>query len=479
MRQALAWPMAVGLLLSGCSLAPQYERPAMPVPDAWNPETTAAAGPEATPLPDIPWQEFFTDPSLRSVVELAVANNRDLRAAALNVQRARAVFRIQRADLLPNVAATASGDIYRLPAALSDTGEARTIAQYQVGLGVAGWELDFFGRLQSLKAAALEQFFATQEARTATQISLVAAVATTYLDLGADSSSLELAEETLTAQEASLDLIRRSHDLGVADALALHQAESQVEAARVDVARLSGVVALDRNALTLLVGATVPAELLPEGLGKVTPDNVVVPELPSEVLLRRPDILAAEHRLEAANANIGAARAAFFPHISLTGSAGTLSSELSGLFAEGSGAWSFLPQITVPIFEGGALRAGLETAVVDRELAVAGYEKTIQTAFREVNDALALRQTLAEQQRAQQALVASLDKAYELSRARYKAGISSYLEVLVAQRSLYTAQQGLIAVRMGEEANLVNLFKVLGGGGGPATAEEGSPSGGA
>jgi multidrug efflux system outer membrane protein len=324
--------------------------------------------------------------------------------------------------------------------------------------------------VRSLKDRALEQYLATEQARTASQISLVAAVAASYLALAADLENLRLAEATLEAQRASYELIRGSRDLGMATDLDLRQAQSQVDVARVDAARFAGLVAVDRNALDLLAGAPVPDELLPQGLGEAAGASKLSPGLPSDVLLRRPDILAAEHMLQAANASIGAARAAFFPRISLTAAVGTMSDELSALFGSGTGTWTFVPQLTLPIFTGGSRRAGLEAAKVGRDIAVAEYEKAIQTAFREVSDALALRTNLRAQEEAQRSLVDALDEAHRLAEARYRAGIDSYLSVLVAQRALYAARQGLVAVRLAGAVNSITLFKALGGGAAEAEA---------
>lgn len=463
----------VALLVTGCSLAPDYERPEMPVPSTWDApdggptDASATSTRQPTPAaPEIPWQDYFSDPGLRSVIELALDNNRDLRAAALTVERARAAYRIERSDLYPKVGASASAESFSFATDFTGEGSSQTstIEQYSVSLGIASWELDLFGRIRSLEESALEQYFATREARVATQVALVSEVASAYLALAADRESLSLARSTLEAQEASYDLIRQSTDVGMASDLDLRQSQSQVEASRVDVARLEGQVARDRTALDLLTGTRVPPELLPEGLSEVTAMRDLAPGLPSEVLLERPDILAAEHRLRAANANIGAARAAFFPRISLTGSAGTLSSDVSNLFASGTDVWTFAGGIDVPIFQAGALRAGLDAATVERDLAVTQYEKAIQTAFAEVADALALRHSLASQQEAQESLVGALDEAYRLSNARYEVGVEGYLTVLVAERSLYSARQGLVVVRLADELNRVTLFKVLGGG---------------
>ena len=458
------------LLCGGCTMIPEYVRPEPPVPPAW-PEATAPAGgppdaePAAAPAVEIGWQEYFTDPRLRSVIELALANNRDLRVATLNIERARALYRIQRAESNPGVGVLASGDVVRIPERFDTEGRASIQEQYAVQAGTISWEIDLFGRLRSLNAAALEQYLATEEARRAGQIALVAGTASAWLALAADLESLGISQSTLEAQQVTLDLVRQSSDLGMTSDLDVRQAESQVELTRASVARYTGLVAVDRNALDLLAGTPVAADLLPDGLSAVTAIEGVAPGLPSEVLLGRPDILVAEHELRAANANIGAARAAFFPRISLTAGAGTMSPDLSGLFGAGTRTWSFVPQIVAPIFASGSLRANLAATKVEREIAVAQYEKAIQVAFSEVSDGLTLRATLAAQQEAEAALVKALEEAYRLSEARYQAGMDGYLGVLVAQRSLFAAQQALVNVRLAEQVNLVTLYKALGGGG--------------
>jgi len=413
------------------------------------------------------WQEFFTDQRLQSVIELALANNRDLRTAALNVEKLQAQYRIQRAEQFPTVSASATGDLYRLPNMELDwftIPQAVTVQQYTVNLGAASWELDLFGRVRSLKSAALERFLATEQARSATQITLVAAVANSYLTLAADRENLHLSQETLDAQQASYELILRTRDLGIASDLELRQAQSQVEVARVDIARFTDLVAQDENALNLLVGSPVSASLLPSELGSDRALKDIAPGLPSEVLLRRPDIFMAEHQLKATYANIGAARAAYFPQITLTGGGGLLSSDLGDLFKYGARTWNFAPQVVWPIFDAGTRKANFAVAQVDRDIAIAEYEKAIQSAFREVSDSLTLRTRLMEQQNAQQSLVNTLEETYRLSEARYKRGIDSYLSVLVAQRSLYAAEQVLVSLRLARLSNLVTLYKVLGGG---------------
>jgi len=456
----------ITLIPGGCTLAPEYTRPASSVPVGWPagpayqaPETVAAAPTGA----ELKWQEFFTDERLQKIIETALRNNRDLRLAALNVERARAIYGIQRAELLPTINAVGSGSKERVPADLSRTGREMTSERYDVDLGIISWEIDFFGRIRSLKDRALEEYLATDQARRSAQILLVSAVADAYFTLGADRENLKLATSTLEAQEASYKLIRKRFDVGLASELDLRQAQSQVDVAMRDAARYTQIAAQDENALNLLVGSPLPPELLLPELGNVIPLREISPGLSSEVLLQRPDVLAAEHQLKAANATIGAARAAFFPRISLTTTVGTASAELSGLFKSGSGTWSFAPQIVMPIFDARTWSA-YDVTKVEKEMSVAGYEKAIQTAFREVADALAVRGTVNQQIAAQQSLVNAFAETYRLSNARYSKGIDNYLSVLVAQRSLFAAQQGLIFLRLARVANLVTLYRALGGG---------------
>lgn len=457
------------LCLAGCAtMAPKYSRPAAPVPAAW-PNGAAykanAAKPGDPVATEISWRKFFVAPQLRKVIELALANNRDLRVAALNIEKTRALYRIQRAELIPQIDGTATGSVQRLPADLSGTGHARVAEQYSVGLGVSSYELDLFGRVRSLKDQALEQFLATEEARRAVQISLVSEVANSWLTLAADRERLKLAKDTLESQQSSYNLIQRRFEAGASSQLDLRQAQTRVEAARVDIAFFTARLAQSENALNLLVGTALPPELLPAKLGSVTMVKDLALGLPSDVLLARPDILSAEHTLKGANANIGAARAAFFPRISLSSSVGTASAKLTDLFQPGSAAWNFVPQISVPLFDAGINRANLEVAEADRDIAVAQYEKAIQTAFREVADTLASHGTLGDQLAAQQSLAEATADSYRLSVARYDRGVDSYLVVLDSQRSTYSAEQDLINVRLALLANQVTLYKVLGGGG--------------
>ena len=460
-------PLTLAMLMAGCSLMPAYQQPASPVPGIF--AGAVADRPDATPVADLGWRDVFADPSLQRVIEMGLANNRDLRVAVLNIEKARAQYRVEDAALFPTVNAGASGSASRTPASLSSTGEARTAHQYTASLGFSAYELDFFGRVRSLSDQALQEFLATAEARRSAQISLVAEVATSYLTLAADQDRLKLARDTLQNQQDAYRLNQRSFSLGMASALTLSQAQTSVDSARVDVERYTAQVAQDHNALVLLVGAEVPSELLPQSLpdtsaADASPLATVPPGLPSELLQRRPDILQAERTLRAANASIGAARAAFYPRISLTASAGASSGELSGLFKGGSGSWSFAPQITLPIFDGGANRANLRIAEVGRDISVALYEKAIQTAFREVSDALAQRSTLGRQLDAQQSLVNATAESWRLSDARFRRGVDSYLSVLDAQRSLYAAQQNLIGTRLSRFTNLATFYKTLGGG---------------
>ncbi|MDO9515932.1 MAG: efflux transporter outer membrane subunit [Syntrophales bacterium] len=454
--------------LGGCSLAPEYKRPEAPIPADWS-STAAYREPEAstgTPVqvvPELRWREFFADERLQKILEIALSNNRDLRLAALTVERARALYGIQRAQLLPTVDAVGSGSRERVPADLSSTGSAVISEKYGVNLGITSWEIDFFGRIRNLKDRALEEYLATDQARSSAQISLVSAVAGAYLALAADREVLTLARSTMETQQAAYDLMQKRYDVGIVNELELRRSQTQVDAARGDLARYIQQVAKDENALNLLLGSPAPSNLLPVDLSSVILPRKISPGMSSEVLLLRPDILQAEHRLKGAYANIGAARAAFFPRISLTTAIGTASADLSGLFKDGSSTWSFAPRVAIPIFDARTWSAYRVTKV-DREIALAQYEKAIQTAFREVADTLAERGTIDQQIAAQQSLVHAVAETYRLSNKRYAKGIDSYLGVLDAQRSLYAAQQGIIALRLARLANQVMLYAVLGGG---------------
>ena len=452
----------IAAFAAGCTLAPRYERPALPVPSAW--ETPGSEEAANVAAADLPWRDYFADTRLRTIIELALVNNRDLRIAALNIERARAMYRIQRADLLPSVDLAGGQNAQRVPEAISPTGSAYINRQYSATVG-ASWELDFFGRIRSQNRQAVELYLATEEARRSAQISLVAEIANVWLALAADRELYELARRTYDTQQKSVELIRKSFTAGAASALDLAQARTAMERARADAARYTAQLARDRNALALLVGAPIPESLQAETLAGALSTVADLPAgIPSEVLTRRPDVLQAEHMLRAANADIGAARAAFFPRIALTAGAGTASPTLDGLFESGTRLWSFAPQIVLPIFHAGALRANLDRAKIERNIQIAQYEKTVQSAFREVADALADRATLAEQIDARSELVNAANESYRLSEARYRSGLDSHLILLDAQRSQYGAEQELIATRLAEASNRVMLYKVLGGG---------------
>jgi multidrug efflux system outer membrane protein len=454
-------PAAVGaaLLAAGCGmLEPRLPEAAPAIPAEWPLPATTAAPAGAAAAADIGWRDFFADPKLEEVIAQALANNRDLRVAVLNVERARQLYRVQRADRVPSVGAVGS---------MARTGgDDRPMAeQYTAELSITEFELDLFGRVRNLSESALQRYFAQEENRRSAQLTLVAEVAGAYLTLAADQEQLRVARETLRTREESHALTERRYELGAVSALDLNQSRTIVETARAETARFAGQVARDLHALDLLVGRPVAPKLLPASFDTPVTGLAALPAgLPSTVLLRRPDVLAAEYLLRAASANIGAARAAFFPSITLTGAVGYASDELSGLFDAGTGTWRFLPQVTVPVFQGGRLRANLGVATADRDIALAQYEKAIQAGFREVADALALTATLADQRAAREAAVTAAIEADRLARARYEAGRDSYLVVLETQRALYLAQEALVVTRLAEQVNRVTLYKVLGGG---------------
>ena len=450
--------LAAMVVLSGCmSFIPPYEQPAPPVAAVYAPELAPAGAAGTAAAADIEWQRYFADARLRRLIETALVNNRDLRVAVLNIEQARAAYQIRRADELPSLGAGASAQ--RQPG--SGGGLVNTSA---VGLQVTGYELDFFGRVRSLSQAALAQYLATEEARKTVQIALVASVANTHVSLLADAELLRVTRETLTTREDSFKLTKLKFDNGASSELDLRQAEQLLEGARATLAQTQRQRALDENALVLLLGQPLPADLPPALALAEQPVLADLPAgLPSELLTRRPDVRAAEQQLLGANANIGAARAAFFPRISLTANAGTASTELSGLFKSGSFALTGATLLQ-PIFEAGRNQANLDVAKANREIAVAQYERAIQTAFREVADALAGRATLGEQLRAQAALTNAAQATFKLADLRYRNGASSYLEVLDAQRALFAAQLATVQVQAQQVQNGVTLYKVLGGG---------------
>jgi outer membrane protein, multidrug efflux system len=456
---------AVTCFAGGCTMAPEYTRPAAPIPLQW-PEGEAYENMSeqgALPVQELSRQAFFGNESLLKIIDLALENNRDLRLAALNVEKARALYGIQRAELFPALHATGAGAKEQRSSDLITPGEPRTVEQYNVGLGMAAWEIDFFGRIRSLEDQALEEYLATDAARQSVRIALVAQVADAYLTLATDRENLNLARSTLDSQQKAHDLIKRQYEVGIATELDLRRAEIPVETARKDVARFTQSVALTQNALNLLAGSPVPEALLPKDLETVQKTRAILADLSSDVLLFRPDIMAAEHQLKSAHAYIRAARAAFFPRISLTTGIGTASDALSGLFSSGTGTWNFVPQAALPIFDA-RVRAAYRVSKAQWDIAVAQYEKTIQTAFREVADALAVQSMIDRQISAQETLIQAVEKTYFLATKRYEKGIDGYLSVLDAQRSLYTQQQVLNTLLLQKRANQVRLYTVLGGG---------------
>ena len=453
-RSALACSLLCLSLLAGCAnLAPDYTRPELPVPVTVD---GTAATTKSFVQPS--WQRLVTDERLRNVIELALNNNRDLRIAALNIDKARAQYRIEDTARYPSVDASASGTSARYDGAIT--------RKYSVGLGISSYELDFFGRLTNLKDSALQSFLATEATQRSVRTSLVAEVANAWLTLATDQDLLRLSQDTWDSRKKTLDLTRRQQVLGGASGLVVAQAQASAETAMGDVGNYTSQVAQDRNALTLLVGTSVSGDLLPTASDSIG-TSVALLDVPdgmsSEVLLQRPDIVSAEHTLIGSYADIGAARAAFFPSITLTASGGTASPSLSGLFDSGSRAWSFIPTLTLPIFNAGSLSASLKIAEVGRDIQVATYEKTVQTAFKEVADALAVRATLNERMSAQKGEVDANATSLRLSTERYRSGADSYLSVLDAQRSLYSAQKNLISLQLAEQSNRITLFKVLGG----------------
>jgi multidrug efflux system outer membrane protein len=472
MRLALPLLALTTTLLAGCiDLAPAYHRPAAPTPTNF-PTGPAYPAPPVESRPVVGWRDFFADPKLKTVIDQALANNRDLRVAVANIEAARAQYHVQRAALFPTINAQAAATLAQEPTSVIaggaiPGGAASSYYEHVYSLtgGVSAYQLDLFGKVRNLTRATQDQYFATREARDAAQITIVSETAADYLTVGSDRALLAIAEDTLKSGTATLEVTQHRFQAGVDSQLDVSQAQTVVQQARFDVARLTTQVAQDRNALDLVVGAPVSDDLLPTGLG----DPVVVLErLPeavsSSVLLDRPDVLQAEDQLRAANANIGAARAAFFPDISLTGSGGLTSLALSTLFRGASETWSFAPTITQTIFDAGANRGNLDYAKAQRDLGVANYEKAIQVAFREVADALAQRGTIDEELAAQQALTAAAANALRLSTARYEKGSDTYLNVLIAQRALYSARQTLVASQLAEANNLVTLYTALGGG---------------
>ena len=495
MAVTIRFPFAAALVattaLAGCNLAPHYARPESAVPPTL-PQggVYPAAATDARDVTRIGWRDFFTDDRLRQVIQLGLDNNRDLQVAAANILQARAQYRVQRAELVPSTTASGSAtytnNVLGASGATSGSGGGATAGSTATGtssvgsavgtgstgyqyfsanVGFSSFELDLFGRVRNLSKAALEQYFASEEAQRSTRISLIAEIATAWLTIASDEDQLALSQQTLVTFKQTYDLTTAQFRIGTASELESRQAETNYQAARNDIAVLRTQIAKDRNALDLLVGTPVAPALLPDALGDARAGIEVLPtDLSSTVLLRRPDVLQAEHQLIAQNANIGAARAAFFPTISLTAALGTISGSLGGLFGSGSGTYTGSPSIALPLFDGGRNKGNLDYARAAQKAAVATYQKTIQTAFREVADALAQRGTIDEQIAAQSARVNAANVAANLSDARYRAGVDSFLTTLDAQRTAYAARQQLVTTRFNRGGNLVELYRSLGGG---------------
>ncbi|MFJ4142882.1 efflux transporter outer membrane subunit [Pseudomonas sp. NPDC089734] len=463
----IIWPAlaTLGLTLGGCSLAPDYQRPGSPVAEQWNASAPSGTKTAATNAQDLNWQTFVVDPQLRRAVQAALDNNRSLRQALLDIEAARAQYRVQRADRLPSLNANGTGNRQRVPGDLSNSGSSTLSSTYQVGLGLTEYEIDLFGRVRNLSDAALEQYLATEEATRSTQVSLIAEVIQAWLTRDGAQQRRDLVKQTLDTRLASLELVSQRRKVGTATALDYQEAFGLTEQAKAELESTERQLQQSGNALALLIGTRDAATYLTEQPGDsrlVLQD--IAPGTSSELIERRPDILASEHRLKARNADIGAARAAFFPRISLTGSFGSSSAELSGLFDGGSRSWSFAPSISVPIFAGGRNRANLNLAEVRRDSAVAAYEGSIQTAFREVADALAATDTLRREEAARRALAGSSQEALKLAKARYEGGVDNHLRYLDAQRSAFTDQSTLIQISTDRQVALASLFRALGGG---------------
>ena len=462
----IQWKLALllGLTLAGCNLAPKYSQPKTPVPNHWpeGPAYKAEAGQTGAAPVQLHPEDFIKDPNLLGVLQLALENSRDLRLAALNVASARSLYRIQRGELFPSVGASLSGTKEHTSRDLSGPDQARTTERYSVDLGVSAWEVDLFGRIRNLKQSALEQFFAFEAYRRGAEILLLSEVSRAYYTLAADRESLKLAGATLKTQQDSYDLVNTLYKNGLATELDLRRAETQVEAAREDIGLYTQLTAQDINALNFLVGAPVPADQLPGGLVGIVPPETIGAGLSSDILLGRPDVEAAEHQLKAAYADIGAARAAFFPRIGLTALGGTASRALSGLFDAATGTWTFAAQAAMPVFDA-RTRPALRLTENEKEILVTEYEKAIQTAFRETADTLAVLGTIDDRIQAHVALVQASSEAYRLTQVRYKNGIDSYLGVLDAQRSLYSAQQGMVLLELAKFSNQIRFYEVLGG----------------
>ena len=444
--------------LGGCaSMAPPYQRPPAPIPAA------LPGGDGNRTAADLPWHDFVREPRLQRVIEQALAQSRDLRRAALRIESARAQYRIQRARSLPSLDAAAS--VASVRSIVGADNAAATSTLYSAGVGLAAWEIDLFGKLRSQSDSKLQAYFSTVEAASATRISLIAETASAYLTLAADQSHLAIARDTMAVAQRTMDLTEQLVAGGASNRGDYWQAATVYQQARADVAQLTAAIAQDRDALELLAGGPIDDAALPEALPEQLDWFAEVPiGLSSAVLLDRPDVRAAEHDLQAANADIGAARAQLFPSLTLTASGGLASTALAALFTGPAAVWTLAPSLAMPLFHGGALRASVDFTEAQKRVFVASYELAIQSAFREVADALATRGTIAEQLAAQTALTEAATKGFELAQARYRAGAESFLATLVSQRALYAAQNSLVAVRLAALGNRVTLYRVLGGG---------------
>jgi multidrug efflux system outer membrane protein len=469
-KKSLFLILGIILILGGCSFNPDYKTPDASIPSGMPFGKTCLESMSKMPetrVEDIPWRKFITDQGLQNVIEAALDHNSDLLIAALNLQRARAIYGIRRADLFPALNVDAGGSKKRIPKNLSSDQQnrEREVEQYDVNLGVLSWEIDFFGRIRSLKERALHEYMATEQAHRSAQILIVYEVSKAYLALAADKDNLNLAKTTFETQKKTFDLIKRRFKVGIATDLDFQRARTQMEGARRDVARFMQLLAQDQNTLDLLTGYKFPddKDVSPDSLGDIEAFKDFFAGVSSEILLKRPDVLQAESILKAAYTNIGAARAALFPRISLTTSVGTASDELSGLFKAGSDTWNFASRIIMPVFDA-RLWSAVDVTKAEKEIALVQYEKALQTAFREVADSLAVSASVEEQLSAQQSLVDATAKTYRLSNVRYKKGIDSYLGVLDAQRTLYESQRVLVAISLAKRINEVRFYTVLGGG---------------
>lgn len=452
------------LSLTGCaSLAPDYFRPEAPVTKTWPQGESYKVDVAGANVKDTPWDKFILDEKLKKLIALGLENNRDIRKTLANIESSQALYRVQKAALLPTITGTLTGTKSKTVNTFGGSGTLE-VENYSLTVGMSSYEIDLFGRIRSLTDAALKTYLATEDAHRIATISLISNLASAYQVMAADQSQLELATQTMNSAKASMDLISKRMEKGVATKLEVRQAETVYQTARANVASYTTAIAQDKNALDLLAGTTVPDALLPNGLPS---ENIwfaeVGPGLDSTVLLNRPDVSQAEHQLISANANIGAARAAFFPTVRLTATTGLASAELSSLLSS-PGAWSLVPSISVPIFNAGTNKANLKYAEAQQKLYLANYELVLQTAFKDVANALARKGTIKEQLDAQRKLVEAAADSYKIANERYKKGVSTYLNALDAQRTLYTSQSTLIAVQQLEYDNFRTLYNALGGG---------------